>query len=323
MTKRIPLYCLLVLYPLLGSSLLYAQTCSCAGAPLLSSQSIATTLKGDLLVGLSYEYNDISNLYNGQTVVTNESSRRNTQSTLLEVHYGLTHRLTLSGTFTYVQKQETTGLHTDNSQTITTRGIGDGLFLLKYTLFQKLSPPSITVRVGGGGKIPFGNFHARNNGFPLNADMQPGSGAWDGIVWSNLSGSLGQSVPIQLNWTNTYRHPGEAERFNPDDHWRFGNEFVSTLGATGPLWKNLSYTGGVRYRSASSDQRNDVKQPNTGGYWLSLLPGLGYSITNKVSARVQGRIPLVQELNGIQPTTQYALQLSLFVSFSKSPKTFF
>lgn len=53
MIKRISLYCLVSLYPLFWSPSLRAQTCSCAGAPLLSSQSVATTSKGDLLVGVS------------------------------------------------------------------------------------------------------------------------------------------------------------------------------------------------------------------------------------------------------------------------------
>lgn len=294
-----------------------AQTCSCAGAPLLGAQSSAPVFGGDLLIGLSHEYHDISRLYVNGELVENESTFRTTQSTLLEVHYGLSAKLSLSGTFTYVRKYRQTGLQTQNPQSLTVSGVGDGLLLLKYKLFNRLKPPSWQATIGSGLKVPLGSFDIRNNGFLLNADMQPGTGAWDGIVWSELTSSFDSSLPLNLFLITSYRFTGSSERFGTNDIYQFGNELITTAGGSTSLGEKIGYTAVLQYRSTSSDKRNGVPQPNTGGYWVSHISKIRYSINDRYSAHIDGRIPLTQELNGLQPTTSYAISFSFFVNLSK------
>ncbi|MEX2463435.1 MAG: hypothetical protein WD513_04025, partial [Balneolaceae bacterium] len=119
---------------LAGYKISYAQTCSCAGAPLLGSQSYGTTESGNIVIGITHEYNDISNLYAGSSFLDDQNTTRATNSTLLEINYGITRQFSLSGTFSYVSKNRITGLQTDNPENITTRGPGDGIILLKYVL---------------------------------------------------------------------------------------------------------------------------------------------------------------------------------------------
>ncbi len=154
------------------------KNCSCAGNPLIRSQNISSVSKGTLLLGVTYQYNDISNLYTGSDILTNQSVYRNTQSTLTQ------------------------------------------------------------------------------NGLKLNADMQPGAGAWNGVIWS--------------------------------------------------------YIAMINYRSTASDRRNDQTLPNTGSKWINLEPAIQYQITQGVSAKASGKIPVFQHLNHIQPTTAYIVSLSVF-----------
>ncbi|MDZ7682707.1 MAG: hypothetical protein U5J63_13590 [Fodinibius sp.] len=318
-TLRISFF--LLLTSLLPAQLV-AQTCSCAGAPLISSQSISSAAKGNLLLGVSYQYNDISNLYTGSSQLNNQSTTRNTQSTLFELNYGITNRLTFSGTVSYVQKFRKTGFQTLGAEeTLKTRGVGDGLFMLKYVLHQNTIREQYQLALGGGAKIPFGKSDITQNGLALNADMQPGTGAWDGVVWSYFSKTFAPATTINLFWYNTFRLTGSDERFGGNDIYRFGNELVSTLGVTDKLIGNLSYVMMIRYRSTASDQRNDNPLPNTGGKWINLKPALSYGLTDQISLRVAGQLPVYQHLNGTQPTTAFTLSGSVFYNFGN--KTIF
>ncbi|MDX1636604.1 MAG: transporter [Balneolaceae bacterium] len=294
-----------------------AQTCSCAGAPLISSQSVSSTSQGNLLLGITYEYNDISNLYTGDNQLANRSVERSTQSTLLEINYGITDRLTVSGTATFVQKDRIgIGNQAANSE-LTTSGLGDGLVLLKYVLHQNTIREQYQLAVGAGAKIPFGVSSLTENGIALNMDMQPGTGAWDGVLWSYFSKTFAPASNINLFMFNTFRATGTNERFGNNDKYEFGNEWVVNVGVTDKLLPKLSYIGMVSYRSTSSDQRNGQALPNTGGKWINLEPGLRYQLTQGLSAKVSGKIPVYQYLNGTQPTTAYSASISLFYNFGK------
>ncbi|MDR8392929.1 hypothetical protein NC796_17365 [Aliifodinibius sp. S!AR15-10] len=315
MKKRLT-YPLLVLAFLIPVDLL-GQTCSCAGAPLISSQSISSASKGNLLVGLTYQYNDISNLYTGDTQLTNRSVERNTQSTLLEFNYGITSRLTVSATTTFVRKQRTGLLNPGNRDQLTTQGIGDGLVLLKYVLHQNTIREQYQLAVGGGGKIPFGKSSLTQNGIALNMDMQPGTGAWDGVLWSYFSKTFAPASTINFFLFNTYRITGTNERFGSDDRYKFGNEWVVNAGITDTFLPNLSYIGMINYRSTSSDERNGQALPNTGGKWVNLEPAFRYQVSQGLSVKLSGQIPVYQHLNGTQPTTAYTASFSLFYNFGK------
>lgn len=294
------------------------QTCSCAGAPLISSQSTGASSAGNLLFGITYEYHDISSLYNGNNRLEDQTVTRATQSVLLEANYGITDQLSVSGTFSYVDKDRTTGLHLPSgSTTVNTNGPGDGMFLLRYVIHQQTIWRQYHIAVGAGAKAPLGATSLKRNGFAMNADMQPGTGAWDGVLWSHLSTGFLPHTTLNLFLINTYRQTGANDRFTEGDSYRFGNELVSNLGLTNQLAGNLSYMLTLRYRSTSSDQLNGGNLPNTGGRWFSVVPSLNYPVSKMVSMRLAGRIPVYQHLNGTQPTTSFAVSGSLFFNFNR------
>lgn len=291
-----------------------SQTCSCAGAPLISSQSVSTTSQGNLLLGITYEHNQISELYRANNKLTNQIVKRSTQSTLIELNYGITDRLTISGTATYVRKRR---LGLQSNDELVTTGIGDGLVLLKYVIHQNTIKEQYQLAIGGGAKMPFGKSSLTNDGIALNLDMQPGTGAWDGIAWSYFSKTFAPASTLNLFLFSTYRATGSAERFSTNDNYEFGNELLVNIGVTNNITSDLSYIGVINYRSTSSDERNNNKLANTGGKWINLEPGLQYQLTDGLSIKASGKIPVYQYLNGLQPTTSYTASLSLFYNFGK------
>ena len=301
-----------------------AQTCSCAGAPLLGTQSTGASGEGNLLIGLTYEFNQITNLYTGSTRITNNTAERNTQSALLEINYGITDRFSLSGTISFVQKFRESGLSNPaGSQTSTTNGIGDGVLLLRYVLSQQSLWNRYHLAIGAGTKAPLGSTSVRNpNGLLFNADMQPGTGAWDSIFWSQTAISLLPRSTMNLSWINSYRITGTNERFTENDDYRFGNEFISNLSASNSINDRFSYSLNLRYRSTASDQRNEITMPNTGGIWLSVIPDLFIGLSESLSLKLSGQIPVYQDLRGFQPSTTYTLSASLFINFNRNENAF-
>ena len=295
---------------------LFAQTCSCAGAPLISTQSFSSTSEGNLLIGLTHEYNDISNIYRGSKKIENPSVQRYTQSSLLEINYGITNRLTISATTSFVQKFRKSGLQNAESiETLKTRGIGDGLVILKYVLHQNTIQEQYQIALGGGAKIPLGKSNLTQEGLLLNADMQPGTGAWDGIGWSYFSKTFAPATTINLFWYNLFRLTGKDERFSPNDNYEFGNELISTLGAKNNFGESFSYILMAQYRSTASDQLNGAKLSTTGGKWIFLQPAIGYNLTDQLSLRLSTQIPIYQHMNGLQPSTSFTLSGSIFYNF--------
>ena len=298
------------------------QTCSCAGAPLISTQFAGERKAGQLSVGFTYEHHEISRVFTGSTRVGEETERA-TRSTLLELHYGLTDRLSISSTITFVQKDRTTG--TDGSRnpaSLSTSGLGDALLLVNYSILQQSLWKRTHLSAGGGLKAPVGASSLTRGGHPLNADMQPGTGSWDGFLSVYWSYSLLPSSTAALFAEANYRFYGANERFTDEDRYRFGNEASLSLGVGNSIGTKAAYSVAVLFRSTEQDERNDTEIFNTGGRWVMVAPSIQYSLGLRVDIRLSGRYPIAQWLRGTQPSTSYAAAISLLYTFGQTESTF-
>lgn len=303
---------------MISHTTLKAQTCSCAGAPLIGAQSFGSINKGNVVLGLTTHFNNIDKLYNGTNELVNQSADRSTFTNLLEANYGITDRFSITGTFSYVRKERITGLQRQaTSQELQTAGIGDALVMLKYNILQQTLWKPYQLALGGGVKMPLASNSLTSNGIQLNADMQPGTGSWDTIGWMFFSYTL-RAQNITLFTVNSFTKTTSAERFNKNDHFEFGDEINSLIGFTGPAFNKFSYKLKLKFRGARSDLRNGVDLPSTGGEWLNIEPGIGYQLTERLSMEVSGEIPLYRNVNGTQPSTTYILSASLFFNLNKS-----
>ncbi|MCG2589251.1 hypothetical protein [Rhodohalobacter sulfatireducens] len=321
-TTKILLTAIIAIFLWVGDGILMrtlsAQTCSCAGAPLVGAQSLGSIEQGNLVLGFTTHFNNIDKLYAGSDELKNRSADRSTFTNLLEANYGITNRLSFTGTFSYVTKERVTGLqNSTTSQTLQTAGVGDALVMLKYNLIKQTLWKPYQFIVGAGSKIPIGSFSETLNGIQLNADMQPGTGSWDYTGWTFLSYTF-RAQNITLFTVNAFSKTTSAQRFNKNDNFEFGNELNSLLGATGPLFNRFSFNLRLKYRTAGSDLRNGVNLPSTGGEWLNFEPGIGTQLTDRLSMQVSGEIPIYRNVNGTQPSTTYILSASLFFSLNKN-----
>lgn len=284
-----------------------AQTCSCAGAPLLESQSGAPNQPGQIRLNFSYEYHNISNLYIGSEKQESNDFNRYTHSVLYEVSYGLTPKLTVSGLGSYIIKQRKA------TNRITTGGPGDGVVMLKYNLHRNTISSQYDLAVGAGLKLPVGKKNLSIEQAQLQADMQPGTGSFDGLVWAYFSKTFLPSSTINLYTSTSFRYNGTSEQYNNSSiSYKFGNTLISDLGISNKITSLLQYTGQVRFRYSAKDRLDGSLVENTGGYWLSLVPGLNLNLSESIVLRFNSRIPLFQNLNGTQSTTKFASRFTLF-----------
>jgi len=300
---------------IIGSQGAMGQACCSSGTPLLSTMELPGTPAGQWQFALTYDYNYLDDVV-ARTQQLDESQRRRiSQSILLEISYGLTSRLSVSTMVSGIQQERrvrTSQIGIGGERT-RTRGIGDGIVLIKYTLHQQTIQDQRELSIGIGPKIPLGSSQLKNNNILLPADLQPGTGAWDMVFWAyGFKGFVPRS-PISLFSTVTFRLTGTNDRFGTGNGgYSFGDEFQASIGAGYRTDTLFDATLLLRYRTTGSDTFNGDAVSNTGGHWFYAVPGINFKVFEKLQMRIDGQIPVYRNLDGTQLTTTFSTSMSFF-----------
>ncbi|MFQ5582831.1 MAG: hypothetical protein ACE5GL_00155 [Calditrichia bacterium] len=294
-------------------SLLYSQACCSGGVPFLGALEVSTTPANNFQLSLTYDYNRLSRVYTGSNFLEVDPNQRQRigQSVLLEASYGFSSRFSATVVTSVIQqKRRIASDITGETDFIRANGLGDAAVLAKFSIipFNLLSRREAAI--GAGVKIPFGENNFNVNGIRVSDDLQPGSGSWDGILWGYLARGFYPKIPVTAFLRSSYRLTG-TNSFN----YKFGNEFLLSLGGILSTKSFLSYSMLFRYRSVTADQRNDATLPNSGGKWLYVIPGLNVNLSSSMGVRLSGQVPVYRNLDGTQLTTTYRLSVALFYSF--------
>jgi len=302
----------LALLPLLFFSLqmpAFAATCSCAGAPLLTSINTSATEQGQLFISYATEYHQISDLVSGSDDVQDETRRdRHSFSQVISASYALTDRWAVSALVSYVKHSRTIGSSFIGKTT--TSGIGDTVVLARFTPLFITPFSRHELSLGLGVRIPTGDDDF-GSGFILSEDMQPSTGAVGKILWTSYSYAFNQAATLQFNATANHLSNEENDR-----NYAFGDEFNFAFGFSQSIGVKFGYSVALRYRTTRADRRFGSAIPNTGGEWLDFVPSIQYAFTDRLNLGLSGRIPVVRDLNGVlQFTTSYSYGFSLAYGF--------
>ncbi|MDN3643808.1 hypothetical protein QWY87_13910 [Lutimonas halocynthiae] len=315
----------------MGFSILYsihvdAQTCCSGGIPLSNSIGLPIESQGAWQLSLSYDYNRLNTLLSGSDQIDDDSRLRITQSLLFNSGYTITNDLSVELLLTYInQKREIDQFGNINIDE--TYGIGDAVLLFKYN-FNDLLGGSNTLRLGLGPKIPLGATDKTNdNGILLNPDLQPGSGAWDLILWSTYLQSFDFRPSGTFSGSLIYRYTGTNNNyFNNNTTYRFGSEFQAFLNYTDQFLvsKTLLDPGlGVKYRQTSEDEIGGASLENTGGKWVNLVPSLNIHLSKSLLFISKAEIPLYNYVEGTQLTPTFRITAGIFLTLTKKDKNDF
>jgi len=308
---------LIVTIMLFGYIESFSQACCSAGTPMLGSLETSTTTRNNLQLNLTYDYNTLQSVFEGSNKIDDNTRERITNSLLLETTYGLTDKLTLTDLFSFINQRRIISTSIGSENLLSSSGIGDMLILFKYAIISQTYFNQRQLAIGFGPKIPTGASDATQNGILLPADMQPGSGSWDFVFWSYYSEGFMPDLPLNIFFSASYKLNTSNDRFaNSDAGYKFGNEFVSSIGAGYRTDMLLDFSLSILFRTTAIDQFDNVGVPNTGGIWLYAVPGLNIKLTDNFIARLSGQIPIYRNLEGTQLTSTYTLLVSFFYSYT-------
>jgi len=296
----------LTLYPVL------AQTCCSGGVPLSGNLGLPAADQKTWQFSLSYDLNVLKTLKVGTEKLDERNRERVTHSVMFETGYTFTERFSTDLFISYVRQERNIsnpGLPDQNQHT---SGMGDVVLLFKYAIINR--QPLIWT-LGAGPKIPTGASDLTNDGILLGADLQPGSGAWDGVFWSSVVHQLHTRKSMNLSLIGSLRLTGTNQNFRQQQSYRFGNEFqligsLSDRMLVGKLLVDPSLS--LRYRKALEDKVDSVELPNTGGEWIFLYPSLGISISRSLLYTIGFEVPLYANITGTQLTPTYRINTGFY-----------
>jgi hypothetical protein len=315
----------LILFFLISyNQILLSQTCCSGGVPLSNNIGLPFLEKGASQIGVFYDYNNLNTLNEGERKLNDNSRKRITNSILLNFSYNFTDRFLVEGLLSWVNQQR------DISQSGTvnfeeTKGFGDGVFLFRY-LFLNQQKQSLSF--GLGGKIPIGSTKEVNKqGILLNADLQPGSNAFDFIFTSTYSTSLQFRKSMSFILRSTYRNTGVNSEYLGITEYEFGDEFQCFIGVSdrflvGKELVDVSLL--FKYRNATSDKLNNNIVANTGGNWVFFNPSVSFQILPSVNFSTRIDVPIYSIVTGLQltPTFRINTGFSIQILRQKEIKVF-
>ena len=286
-----------------------AQTCCSGGIPLSNNLGLPVTENGVIQLGLNYDYNNLNTLNNGSQNLNDDSRLRTTHSVLINIGYAITDKISLESLLTWVnQRRKISQFGNDNLDQ--TSGIGDAIVLLKYN-FSRILGSNSNLNLGAGTKVPLGSSTQTNeSGILLNADLQPGSNAWDIILFSLITKSFDFYPSMSFYSRIFYRSTGTNNSYQDDLSYKFGNEFQLFFGVSNQflaLETTVNPGLSLKYRNAQKDSIDGFDLANTGGNWIFIIPDLLIDINPSISFVSRAELPIYSKVEGTQLTPSYRL----------------
>lgn len=303
---------------------LSSQTCCSGGIPLSNNIGLPLLEKGTLQLGLNYDYNNLNTLNNGTERLDDNSRLRITHSILLNSSYAISDNFSVESLLTWVNQRRNISQF-GNENLDQTTGVGDAVLLFKYDVtkfFPKLIGKNSSLQIGLGTKIPLGSSTEENDqGITLNADLQPGSNAWDAIFLSSFSSNFNIRPSLSYTIRAIYRSTGTNNSYFENTTYKFGNEFQAFLSFSDQFtfFKTLINPSiSFKYREAQIDQIGGFDLDNTGGNWLFVIPNFSINISPNLTFSTKAELPLYSQVDGTQLTPTYRITSGLL--FKIKPK---
>lgn len=217
--------------------------------------------QGGHFIGLRYSRADFSaSMIHNSAYFEDEFSEDSYQQIDLVGRFTVTPRLQVMFQLPYAFNQMD-GSH----QSIQLNGIGDPVVLALYNLLSPdaFKPWKHTLLVGGGLKLPFGEYRAADNNELINRNFQLGSGSLDYLLSMNYTL---RHKRFGFNLESTYK----INTANKVDY-RFGNQVNGSATFFYQVWTStLSVFPmiGVYAEHAHEHIEQEIEQMNTGGHAL-------------------------------------------------------
>ena len=297
-----------------------AQTCCSGGVPLSSNLGMPNVNKGSWQLSLNYDYNYLARLLAASEVLEDDSRIRSTHSLLLEVGWQISDRWAINAFVPTVRQERLLRPPGLPSTLQATNGLGDAVLMARYQPLEWLG-------LGLGAKLPTGSYQVRDErGIQYNADLQPGSGAWDGIGW--LQASLPWAARPTGTWSFTAigRYTGTNPTFRVGQSYTFGKDLQALIGYTERrfiLKQLFDLSGMARFRLTGPDFAGGGAIANTGGWWLFLNPSVTWWIKRRFSYQMNMEVPLYSHVGGTQLSPSWRVNTGIYWLIERTRKIWY
>jgi len=210
----------------LSNAILLGQTCCSGGVPVSSNLGMPDVDGKVFQLNVGLDHSSLKKLLNERSILNDQSRERLTNSFLVELGYSFGKKWSIDLFTAFVQQIR--NIHQfSNINQAQTLGLGDIAMLVKYKLISK---NGLSWSIGIGPKLPTGPSDLRNeNGLRYVTDLQPGSGALDGLFWTNIRKRIAGKPSANITFQNVIAIKGVNNRYLGTERYRFGNEIQTTL----------------------------------------------------------------------------------------------
>jgi hypothetical protein len=261
-------------------------------------------------------------------------------ATSLVYAYGITDNLTLSLRLPFVRRTDILDAH--EGALGDAAGVGDLSVLGQYRFYNDRASRTEAALLFGA-SLPTGDTGVISAaGAPFEAEFQPGSGAWSGLLGAALTKRFGAwsfdtNVLYQLTGEGVQdTNLGDRFLYNAAISYRItgfaGPGSRSHLGLPEPMYHGGPKTKHHHHHEEPSspagpavdlvlevngewhDRQSGEHGFHSGGNTVYLSPGVRLSV-DRWSSFVSVGVPIVNDLNGIQPEAEWRLLTGVSVNF--------
>ena len=265
---------------------------------------------GKLLIGASYEFEYLENVFNGTKPAPNPSDERTTSSIFsLFASYSVNDNLTVEGVFPWrniinaknnIDPTKPPGLYIRESN-----GFSDVLLLIKYSDYY--FDDSVLATFGTGVKLATGSISARDNqGEVISETLQLGSGTIDPMFslflgYPNGKWLISGSVFTRLSF------------YENVVGYKYGNEFHYRLSANYDKSDAFFIKAGLEsVLTARDTHQYGEPEIERGGVWTYFVPGFGVRFANNFILDVEYPWTVFFDVNESQLIPDGFIRLNLF-----------
>lgn len=293
-----------------------AQTCSCASTPITNSIGLGTVSTTSWQLQWQHDYHTMRHLVAGNKVLEKNVNQRASHTSIIKVTKALHPKFQATAIFSWINQRFS------NTNTLSASGIGDLLLMGQYQLFGTVGSLN-KLYLGAGVKMPTGATEKRQSNLLLGPDLQPGTGAWDGIASLLYTRSGLWNAQTGLQASLTYRITSEAQRFRNQQAYQFGSELLAQLAVSHSfsLKKNtLTASALWRYRQTQADEIDRQIAFNTGGRWINAGTAMQWVWNEWISTQGSLLLPIYRNVEGTQLTSSWRLSLGVVVQLGSRTK---
>ncbi|MAJ18865.1 MAG: hypothetical protein CMA06_03385 [Euryarchaeota archaeon] len=304
-------------FTLILNTIVFSQGCCSggAGSPIAGGAATGVLQENQMEISINYQNNSSNKFFAANRDTNSLFNNLNSDYFFFRVDYGLSKKLTLSVASGYFLDKSKIGK--DNSDTISSNGVGDLIIFPRYSIYNKTANFKRTaVVIGLGLKIPLGSHNDTTNlgsygidNYQMNPPMLQTTNGSQDLMFNSFFFREYQKSKLRLFISSLYVKKGyNSLGIKYGDYTSVGFFASKTFFYRWGVTAQLKAEKIDQIKVANNIEEWDLLEysitpESTGSKKWFFIPQLSYS-KNRLTVYATSEIPLYQYLNGTQIGSQ-------------------